>query len=213
MKFWGYVVVSMFAFICSIPPVIGYGITTLFSGFVFGFPLGFLPVFFGSLLGASFVFILGRSMELSYIKNAISSQRHLYAFTKLIENRGVKFLVLFRLAPYPFNVTNLFLSTTKVSFYTFFVATALALPRLLIHIYVGSQALSIAELIGYKSNSTETDKNSSPQNKVSFVKIFPVVFTSSLAIIVFIYTFYLVKKELKKQEKIDQSEQLILDQI
>ncbi|OLY83048.1 Golgi apparatus membrane protein tvp38 [Smittium mucronatum] len=201
------------AFICSIPPIFGYGIVVLLSGFVFGFPLGFLPVFFGSLSGAFFVFTLGRAFEMRYIKNLVASQKHLLAFTKIIDKKGLKFLILFRLAPYPFNVTNLFLSTTNIPISNFLLATSVSLSRLFIHIYVGSQALSIAELIGYKDRDPQKNPDNEPVPKLTFSKVAPIIFTSSLAIIVFVYTYYLVRKELKLEVTLEESNQLDLDEL
>jgi hypothetical protein len=68
-----------------------------------------------------------------------------------IERRGWLLLVLVRLAPYPYNLLNALLSATNVSFRVFAGATAASLIKLVIHVALGANLVSLVDKLHHPS--------------------------------------------------------------
>ena len=58
----GYLIMICVLFVFSFPPLVGYGTLIYFCGFVWGFPNGFIPAFFGPWFGMSLSFFLSPFM-------------------------------------------------------------------------------------------------------------------------------------------------------
>ena len=95
---------SMIILTCF-PPMIGYSLMMTFSSYCFGFLYGFVIAYTFSIVGASLCFLIGRFL---FANNKLSIKHskitHIY---KAIESRGLKVLILIRLAPYPCALLNL----------------------------------------------------------------------------------------------------------
>lgn len=61
-----------------------------------------------------------------------------------IAQEGLSFLILVRLAPYPFGLTSVALSTTQVSSFNFIIATTISVFKNIIHVYIGSTVRDLA---------------------------------------------------------------------
>ncbi|CAI2192168.1 5120_t:CDS:2, partial [Funneliformis geosporum] len=145
LKF-GFLIIGGIIIISSIPPVPGYGSTIIICGYIYGFPLGFIPAFFSALLGASFSFYLCRTICLGYARKLAKKQSNFQKLSLAIEEGGFKIIFLIRLSPFPFPWSNAFFGTIQsVSFWKFFIATALSLPKLLIYIFMGSRFRNLSE--------------------------------------------------------------------
>ncbi|PVU97060.1 hypothetical protein BB561_000776 [Smittium simulii] len=203
--------------VLSFPPFLGYGIIITFCGFVYGFPLGFIPSFFGGLFGSISCFLLGKSAFKSYSTLFLHKYKEFEAFSSLLDKKGFKFLLLFRFAPYPVNISNVLLSTTNVSFGKYCLATAISLIKLLVNVYEGSQLNSISEMLGYKVNDSNLTQNNTSQSKKNSQSIFKnndlktkIIFLASsysFGILFSIYFYFLIKKELKTHSQ-DKKEML-----
>lgn len=179
----GYALMSAVVFVFCFPPLMGYGTLLYFNGFVFRFPMGIIPVFVGSAAGAFVGFVLGRRWLQPYRSRWLSQYPNFGLIEKAVERGGIKLLVIIRLAPYPFGVSNILFSATKLKLSTFMTATCIALFRNLIHVYIGSTFASFAELKDQKSPA-------------QFV---PIVISFCLAICALVYLTFKVRAILNEE--------------
>jgi hypothetical protein len=64
----------------------------------------------------------------------------------VLKHDGIKLLFMIRLCPLPFSITNgMLASIPTVTPLSFFLATAAATPKLLLHIWVGAQMAALAD--------------------------------------------------------------------
>ncbi|KAI9220684.1 snare associated Golgi protein-domain-containing protein, partial [Blastocladiella britannica] len=122
----------------AFPPVMGYSTILYLCGYIYGFPLGWIPSFIGALIGAIACFYTSRHFLRGWAQRKIARYPAATALRKTIEKRGLALIILIRLAPYPYNFVNLLLATTNVSTRDFAMATAISLPKLLLHTYIGA---------------------------------------------------------------------------
>jgi hypothetical protein len=118
---------------------------------VYGTILGFVVAFSGALLGACISFSICRRFARSFTARLVASSPHLMAVLTTIERRGWLLLVLVRLAPYPYNLLNALLSATNVSFRVFAGATAASLIKLVIHVALGANLVSLVDKLHHPS--------------------------------------------------------------
>ncbi|KAI9144262.1 hypothetical protein BKA69DRAFT_1022485, partial [Paraphysoderma sedebokerense] len=145
----GGLLITFMIVLASFPPVFGYSTLLYLSGYIYGMPFYFPS----AIIGASLCFLASRRFFKDYVVNVLSRYPQFSLITKVIERRGFKLLVFIRLAPYPFNIFNVLLSTTLITFRDFILATALSLVKIAIHIYIGSQLHSLTDMISGKHRS------------------------------------------------------------
>ncbi|KAI9295623.1 snare associated Golgi protein, partial [Neoconidiobolus thromboides FSU 785] len=129
--------------IASFPPIPGYGTVSVLCGFVYDFPIGFIPPLIGGIIGASSCFVVSRKYGQTYIRKLLAHYTYIEAAMKAIEIKGTKLLFLVRVAPYPWTIMNFVLGATKIPYTKFILATTLSLPKLLFHVYLGASAKSL----------------------------------------------------------------------
>lgn len=125
-------------FATCFPPLIGYGTLLYFCGFVFKFPWGFFPAFIGPFFGAAIGFPMGRKWLKTYRDMLVRHYPNFAYIESAVDQGGLKLLVLIRLAPYPFGLGTLLLSSTRIEYKTFLLGTAIGLCKNIIHVYIGS---------------------------------------------------------------------------
>ncbi|CAB5395385.1 unnamed protein product, partial [Rhizophagus irregularis] len=87
-----------------------------------------------------------RSICLGYARKLTKKKSNFQKLALAIEEGGFKIIFLIRLSPFPFPWSNAFFGTIQtVSFWKFFLATALSLPKLLIYIFIGSRFRNLTE--------------------------------------------------------------------
>ena len=75
----------------------------------------------------------------------MASDKRILALSTVLKSDGLKLLVMIRLCPLPYSLSNGALSTINtISPTTFTLATALASPKLLIHVFMGSRFAALA---------------------------------------------------------------------
>lgn len=133
--------------VSSIPPMIGYGTLNYVSGFIFGL-WGFIPSYVGGVSGATMTWLLTRIvLGNDYSETVKKAYPQWGVMERALQKRGLRLLILIRLAPYPYSIMNVLLSTMKsIPLWKFVLATAAALPKLFIHVYLGSTVHDLAEL-------------------------------------------------------------------
>ncbi|CAJ0912511.1 20342_t:CDS:2 [Entrophospora sp. SA101] len=135
---YGSLIISACIIVSSIPPIPG--------GFAYGFPMGFLPVYPAALIGASLSFFICRLLCLGRATKMAEKQGNFYKLSLAIEEGGFWVIFLIRLSPFPFTYSNAFFAAVQsVSFTKFFIVTAITLPKILIHIFIGSRLHNLAD--------------------------------------------------------------------
>ncbi|KAE8447458.1 Tlg2-vesicle protein [Mollisiaceae sp. DMI_Dod_QoI] len=142
----GWMILWAITFICSFPPMIGYSTAVTISGFVYGFPNGWFIVGSATILGSLASFIACRTVLSKYVHNLIGKDKRFEALALTLKHDGIKILIMIRLCPLPYSLGNAALSTfPTVHPLSFALATTIASPKLLVHVFIGSRLASIAE--------------------------------------------------------------------
>jgi len=135
------------------------GIFTVASGFIFGFWIGTLLSWLGSIAGAAMAFGLGQQLFHSYVEqHLVQSYPRFPLLSKAISQNGWKIVFLVRFSPLlPFNVLNYLLSITDVTFsdYTTATASGLLIPTAL-WVYVGTAAKGLNDSFSPSSSPLQT---------------------------------------------------------
>lgn len=148
---FGWVILALFVIESAF--LYGFSLTLLCSGYILGFPNGWFVVAPSTVLGASLAFLafryvltnnpLARRFDAS-IKTSSTFQ----ALSQSIHSGGFRLIVLIRVSPFPFSISNYFLAIqppTAVDLKQFALATAVASPKLLIHVFIGSRLKSLTD--------------------------------------------------------------------
>ncbi|KAJ1922172.1 Tlg2-vesicle protein [Mycoemilia scoparia] len=193
---WAAIITISYLIICCFPPMFGYALTVTMSGFIFGFPLGFLPVFVGAMIGSILCFIFGRRWGSRYVRYIMEINVFLAECVKVVETGGFKLLLFVRMAPYPFNIMNLLLSATNISIYHYIAATAISLVKLLFYVYIGSNVSALADLL-----MEDSDDGNSSHKKISTLKLVLLLSGGIIAVATMIYIMFLARRRIEKLAK------------
>ncbi|CAN6594845.1 golgi apparatus membrane protein Tvp38p [Trichomonascus vanleenenianus] len=134
--------VLMFSMIIliSFPPLIGYSALSSLVGMMYGFPWGWPFLASATLVGSTLSFLTFRYFLSDYAKRLASRNVKFAALSSTLEQDKFTLLWMIRLCPLPYSLSNGALSTIpSVSVGSFFLATALTSPKLLMHIFVGDR--------------------------------------------------------------------------
>eukprot|EP00834_Sanchytrium_tribonematis_P008249 NODE_914_length_3092_cov_0.758102.p3 type:complete len:175 gc:universal NODE_914_length_3092_cov_0.758102:1580-2104(+) len=127
----GPILVFFLISLTACPPTPGYSTLVIFTGFVYGMN-GWFIASSAAVFGASCVFIITRKFKIGF-----TMDRNWLTISKVVEKKGLWFVLLLRLAPSPFNLSNVIFAITKVKYTTFALATAISTLKLLMHVYLG----------------------------------------------------------------------------
>jgi uncharacterized membrane protein YdjX (TVP38/TMEM64 family) len=137
---YNFLIIGLFIIICSIPPIVGYGLLLTFSGYVLGVWYGFLLNYVASLIGSIIVFYGARNvsqfMSLKYDEVMIN---------RIAQQSSLSLLILLRFTPVPFSYSNILFSALPISFTYFLIPVLLALFKTIFHAYIG---FSLREIVG-----------------------------------------------------------------
>ncbi|KAK3394704.1 hypothetical protein B0H63DRAFT_55519 [Podospora didyma] len=142
----GWAIVWALCFISAFPPLIGYSSTVTIAGFVYGFPMGWPIVATATVAGSTAAFYTSRGVFSGYVHRLVGSDRRFVALGQVLRRDGVGVLAMIRLCPLPYSLSNGFLATVgSIKPLTFASATALATPKLLVHVFIGSRLALLVE--------------------------------------------------------------------
>ena len=86
----------------------------------------------------------------------MAEDRRFAALSLTIKHDGLKLLVLIRLCPLPYSISNGAMSTVPtVSPLSYALATAIITPKLLIHIFIGTRLAALAKNGGKMDTGTK----------------------------------------------------------
>ncbi|KXS11245.1 hypothetical protein M427DRAFT_60817 [Gonapodya prolifera JEL478] len=182
----GLLILLFAIFLACFPPVPGYGTLLALCGFIFSFPLGLIPAYFGALLGSLGCFVTSRRLFTGYGERIAKKYPGLGGVLREVERGSVGFLILVRLAPYPFSLMNVLLSTTRVPFSTYALATSVAICKNALHVYLGSTVHDLADLERTGGHPA---------------KIAGMVGGAVIAVVVAVYLAVVVRRTLKERER------------
>lgn len=141
----GWIILFLLICLTAFPPVIGYSTCLTIAGFVWGMNGWFIAAS-ANVVGAGLSFIASRTVLSHYVHSLVGQDKRFTAFALTLKHDGIKILIMIRLCPLPYSLSNAALSTfPTVNFFNFVIATAAATPKLLIHVFVGSRLAALAE--------------------------------------------------------------------
>ncbi|KAI8089522.1 snare associated Golgi protein-domain-containing protein [Halteromyces radiatus] len=132
--------------ITSIPPMIGFTFTATLTGFIYGVPFGFPIAIIGAFIGSMICFHLIRQYNFArFVRLSPSRQDKYHAIQEAIEQGGLRIMLLIRLSPIPWPITNMLLSllptvTTRQYTMTAFLSSF----KLCLEVWIGSQLADIS---------------------------------------------------------------------
>ncbi|KAL2270123.1 hypothetical protein VTJ83DRAFT_2307 [Remersonia thermophila] len=143
---WGWLPIWLATAATAFPPLVGYSTCVTAAGFVFGFPLGWPVAATATVCGSAASFVASRGVLAGYVQRLVGRDRRFVALGQVLRRDGVGVLVMVRLCPLPYSLSNGFLGTVgRVGLGRFVLATAAATPKLLIHVFIGSRLALLAD--------------------------------------------------------------------
>lgn len=150
----GWLILWAMTFATAFPPVIGYSTCLTLAGFVYGFPWGWPIVASATIIGSTCSFVVSRTLLSNFVNRLVANDKRYEALSLVLKHDGLKLLVMIRLCPLPYSISNGAISTfPTVQPLMFAAATAAATPKLLIAIFIGSRLAVIAKS-GEKMDTT-----------------------------------------------------------
>jgi uncharacterized membrane protein YdjX (TVP38/TMEM64 family) len=151
----GWAILWALTFICAFPPLIGYSTAVTVTGFVYGFPNGWFIVSTATVMGSLASFLASRTVLAKYVQRLVGGDKRFEALALTLKRDGLKILCMIRFCPLPYSLSNAAMSTfPTVHPLSFALATLIASPKLLIHVFIGSRLADIAERGGTMDMST-----------------------------------------------------------
>ncbi|KAI0176303.1 hypothetical protein GGR52DRAFT_540349, partial [Hypoxylon sp. FL1284] len=132
--------------VTAFPPMIGYSTAVTVCGFVYDFPDGWPIAAGATVAGSTAAFLTSRTVFSRYVHAVVGADRRFVALGQVLRRDGLLVLAAVRFCPLPFSLSNGFLSTIpSVTPARFALATALASPKLLVHVFIGSRLARLAD--------------------------------------------------------------------
>lgn len=142
----GWLIIWGLTFLVAFPPLIGYSTACTVSGFVYGFPLGWPVVATATVAGSLAAFVASRTVFSAYVDRLVGHDKRFVALGQVLRHDGLGVLALARFCPLPYSLSNGFLATVpSIQPGSFALATAIASPKLLVHVFIGSRLALLAE--------------------------------------------------------------------
>ncbi|KAF2270601.1 hypothetical protein CC78DRAFT_557336 [Lojkania enalia] len=142
----GWLILWALIFTVSFPPLIGYSSLLTIAGFVYGFPNGWFIAASATVVGSTASFLVSRSLLKSYVHRLVANDKRFAALALTLKHDGLKLLIMIRMCPLPYSLSNGAIATfPTVHWAAFGAATAIVSPKLMLHIFIGSQLEKIAE--------------------------------------------------------------------
>lgn len=141
----GWLAIFALCFLSAFPPMVGYSTSVILAGFVYGFPNGWFIVSSGTLVGSTTAFLCCRYLFKDFTRRLVATDKRFEALSLTLKHDGIKLLCAIRLCPLPYSISNGAVSTfPTVTPWAFAFATALATPKLLIHVWIGNRLAMLA---------------------------------------------------------------------
>lgn len=136
---FGQAILFALVFFVSFPPLLGFSALSMLTGMVYGFPGGW-PLLASSLILGSFCSFLVFRYALHRQATQLASRHDKFrALVEILsENNSLVLLVLIRLCPLPYSLSNGALAAVPdLPAFTYLMASVITSPKLLVHLFVG----------------------------------------------------------------------------
>ncbi|KAL9635767.1 MAG: hypothetical protein Q9204_002505 [Flavoplaca sp. TL-2023a] len=141
----GWCILWAMTFMTAFPPLVGYSTCFTLAGFVYGLPEGWFIIASATVVGSTCSFITSRTIFSGYVHRLVAQDKRFEAFSSVLKHDGIKLLIMIRLCPLPYSISNGAISTfPTVTPRMFALATAVATPKLVIPIFIGTRMAAIA---------------------------------------------------------------------
>lgn len=136
---YGRLILFMLVFGVSFPPLIGFSALSMLTGMVYGFPGGWPLLACALVLGSLCSFLVFRYVLYQQAQNLASRHARFRALAEILsENNSLVLLVLIRLCPLPYSLSNGALAAVPdLPAVTYFLASVITSPKLAGHLFVG----------------------------------------------------------------------------
>ncbi|TCD67687.1 Tlg2-vesicle protein [Steccherinum ochraceum] len=171
---FGWMIIGAVMVVISFPPCTGHTTLVTLCGFAYGMK-GFWLAGGSSIVGSAIAFIVLRFLFSLRLRKWSSSSEKWQALEAVIEAKGLPLIMLIRASPFPpwVYANTLFASIHTVALWQFVIATFVVLPKVALHVFIGSRLASLSD--------GETRRQMDPQTKA--INICVVVFGFLIAIL------------------------------
>lgn len=134
-------------FCVGFPPLIGYSALSLLAGMVYGFPGGWPLLALASVSGSFVSFLVFRYLLRSHGERLVNSNEKFRAFAEILrEDTSLYLLVLIRLCPLPYSLSNGALAAIpELSAAVYLGASVITSPKMFIHLFVGHKIKELGD--------------------------------------------------------------------
>ena len=99
-----------------------------------------------TILGSTSAFLVCRYYFRNFAQRMVATDKRFAALSLTLKHDGLKLLCMIRLCPLPYSISNGAISTfPTVTPLSFMLATAVATPKLMIHIFIGTRLRILAD--------------------------------------------------------------------
>lgn len=137
---YGHILLFALVFCVGFPPLIGYSALSMLCGMVFGFPGGWPLLASATILGSLASFLVFRFFLQNRAEQMVQHNEKFRAFAEILkEDASLLILVLIRLCPLPYSLSNGALAAIpNLPVTTYVMASVITSPKMFVHIFVGS---------------------------------------------------------------------------
>ncbi|KAL9002879.1 MAG: hypothetical protein Q9188_004218 [Gyalolechia gomerana] len=151
----GWCILWALTFMTAFPPIVGYSTCFTLAGFVYGLPEGWLIIATATVAGSTCSFFTSRTIFSGFVHRLVANDKRFEAFSSVLKRDGLKLLIMIRLCPLPYSISNGAISTfPTVTPQMFVIATSVMTLKLLIPIFIGTRLAAIAKNGGKKDATT-----------------------------------------------------------
>lgn len=193
----GQAILFFLIFITTFPPMPLYSTLIVLSGYCLGAWYGAVLSYFAALSGAVVVFVLSRTYLRSHLAEMIASAPVSIKRAIRAVEKQPKLLFLIRLSPYPYNLMNALLATSRISFSTYTWCTALSLFKVIIHTTIGASIHKFSDYHTHSHSATNdgdtTESGNDEGDGDDWNKIFT-IFGVILCVVVLVYLSWVARR-------------------
>ncbi|KAK7470751.1 Tlg2-vesicle protein [Stygiomarasmius scandens] len=142
----GWLVLAAALVAVSFPPMIGHTTLVTLCGFAYGMK-GFAIAAIASVFGSALVFVILRLLFNRKLRYWSSKNEKWQALEAVVRAKGLPLIILIRISPFPPWVysNTLFASIEPVRLWQFVVATLFVLPKICLHVFIGSKMANLSD--------------------------------------------------------------------
>lgn len=144
---FGQLLLFTLVFFVGFPPLLGFSSLSILSGMVYGLLSGWILLAVASISGSFCSFLVFRYLLRALAEGLLKSNEKFRAFAEILkEDQSLLLLILIRLCPLPYSLSNGALaSIPELAPTTYLMASVITCPKLFIHVFIGRQLKDIGD--------------------------------------------------------------------